>query len=658
MSENSKSIEELLNKYADKDDAETNAAEAFADEDDFVEEQQPKKSGSFLVAASVFVLAAAAGAGGYMYLNKQKADVNALLAPAAEPIVQPAEMATPVEMPVQEQVVAVEGGAPQMVDGQMAATEPQAVPAPVIEGVPQDQAVVALPNAAGAETPAADPFATLTQQVAAVPTAEAPAQQGVVLQEAPAAQPETTQTSAAPAVAAVAATAAAAAIAPAAAPTTDTKTAAEVVDLKADQKPVALVEEKPATTVQKTIEKVETVTEVQEVAELNAQPVKAAVVRAKASDSFADPMDEAWSPAKNGGARTALVAPAKQSAAFVPAPLAMAAAPVAVAAPEARLNYSDPLQFAGDQAYRMGQYERASTLFGQALAANPNNAAIIDAKNKADAKLGRAATPAPVAPAATPVMAAPVEAVAKTAVAAPVVVPAAKTTVDVVLPKGAPVTADQVLGKAVPATTAPVPAPAPTPPVAPKPASPVVVKAETPAVNVNPSATPAPAAPATPAPRVTTELVVPSNIPASARNALGTKGEVKPVAAPAPVIAPKQPVVAPVAAVPAPAKAVTTTTTATTTTTTTTAKINPPVATPTENKLLDMVMSAGSGTDGVTDAKTVLGKAQTADKAGKVGEAIALYQKALEVDAVQGGGKSIDRGAVYDALARLRTTPQ
>ncbi len=53
-------------------------------------------------------------------------------------------------------------------------------------------------------------------------------------------------------------------------------------------------------------------------------------------------------------------------------------------------------------------------------------------------------------------------------------------------------------------------------------------------------------------------------------------------------------------------------------------------------------------------APAILQQAMQAEKAGKAADAIALYQKALEVDAVVGGGTSIDRGMVYDRIAALR----
>jgi len=44
-----------------------------------------------------------------------------------------------------------------------------------------------------------------------------------------------------------------------------------------------------------------------------------------------------------------------------------------------------------------------------------------------------------------------------------------------------------------------------------------------------------------------------------------------------------------------------------------------------------------------------------AEKAGDAQKAIANYEKALEIDAVSGGGgKTISREVIYDRLTRLR----
>ena len=54
------------------------------------------------------------------------------------------------------------------------------------------------------------------------------------------------------------------------------------------------------------------------------------------------------------------------------------------------------------------------------------------------------------------------------------------------------------------------------------------------------------------------------------------------------------------------------------------------------------------------DAKAVLSQAIALEKAGKTSEALELYQRALELDAVYGNGQSIDRGMVYDRIGAIR----
>ena len=54
------------------------------------------------------------------------------------------------------------------------------------------------------------------------------------------------------------------------------------------------------------------------------------------------------------------------------------------------------------------------------------------------------------------------------------------------------------------------------------------------------------------------------------------------------------------------------------------------------------------------DASAIVRAAQQAESAGRAGDALELYQRALEVDAVYGGGSSIDRGAVYDRIGAIR----
>ena len=43
-----------------------------------------------------------------------------------------------------------------------------------------------------------------------------------------------------------------------------------------------------------------------------------------------------------------------------------------------------------------------------------------------------------------------------------------------------------------------------------------------------------------------------------------------------------------------------------------------------------------------------------ADKAGDKKQAISYYEKALEIDTINGGGRSIPREVVYERLAQLR----
>lgn len=64
--------------------------------------------------------------------------------------------------------------------------------------------------------------------------------------------------------------------------------------------------------------------------------------------------------------------------------------------------------------------------------------------------------------------------------------------------------------------------------------------------------------------------------------------------------------------------------------------------------------AAMSAPAGATDAKAVLSQAMALEKAGKSGDALELYQRALELDAVYGNGKSIDRGMVYDRIGAIR----
>jgi len=57
---------------------------------------------------------------------------------------------------------------------------------------------------------------------------------------------------------------------------------------------------------------------------------------------------------------------------------------------------------------------------------------------------------------------------------------------------------------------------------------------------------------------------------------------------------------------------------------------------------------------GAQDAKALLAQAMSLENAGKGSEALSLYQRALEADAVYADGKSIDRGMVYDRIGALR----
>jgi hypothetical protein len=57
---------------------------------------------------------------------------------------------------------------------------------------------------------------------------------------------------------------------------------------------------------------------------------------------------------------------------------------------------------------------------------------------------------------------------------------------------------------------------------------------------------------------------------------------------------------------------------------------------------------------GSNDAPALVAQAQAAEKAGQMGDALELYQKALEDDAIYGDGHSIDRGAVYDRIGAIR----
>lgn len=54
------------------------------------------------------------------------------------------------------------------------------------------------------------------------------------------------------------------------------------------------------------------------------------------------------------------------------------------------------------------------------------------------------------------------------------------------------------------------------------------------------------------------------------------------------------------------------------------------------------------------DARAILAQAMQAEKAGQMGDALELYQKALEVDAIYADGTSIDRGMVYDRIGAIR----
>lgn len=54
------------------------------------------------------------------------------------------------------------------------------------------------------------------------------------------------------------------------------------------------------------------------------------------------------------------------------------------------------------------------------------------------------------------------------------------------------------------------------------------------------------------------------------------------------------------------------------------------------------------------DAQAMLARAVATEKAGRLADALQMYQRALELDAVYGDGKSIDRGMVYDRIGAIR----
>ncbi len=54
------------------------------------------------------------------------------------------------------------------------------------------------------------------------------------------------------------------------------------------------------------------------------------------------------------------------------------------------------------------------------------------------------------------------------------------------------------------------------------------------------------------------------------------------------------------------------------------------------------------------NAGHLLNMAVTADKAGMQSEAVKYYEKALEIDTVYNGGRSVNRSEIFDRLARLR----
>lgn len=64
-------------------------------------------------------------------------------------------------------------------------------------------------------------------------------------------------------------------------------------------------------------------------------------------------------------------------------------------------------------------------------------------------------------------------------------------------------------------------------------------------------------------------------------------------------------------------------------------------------------LAAPAATGNAGDAQSLLAQGDAAAKAGKTDEAVALFQKALEADAVSGQGKSLDRGAVYDRIGAV-----
>lgn len=65
-------------------------------------------------------------------------------------------------------------------------------------------------------------------------------------------------------------------------------------------------------------------------------------------------------------------------------------------------------------------------------------------------------------------------------------------------------------------------------------------------------------------------------------------------------------------------------------------------------------VSTPSNAAAPNSAAALLQQAQSAEAAGQLDQALSLYQRALEADAVYGDGRSIDRGMVYDRIGAIR----
>lgn len=614
-----KAIQDLLDKYADKTDV---AADAMDDEENFDEVgdsagNEEKSGGNKLVIGmAVFALAAIAGGAGYFFMGGAHVPaVQELTAPAMPQPEQAASSETPnipapvaqetQGMPPADPVVAIpDANAPQEATSVLAEPTPMDA-ASTMPSSPEGAVVTSVeePKIAGVENatapvPVEVPLPTSTLDAApAQPAAASAVQTQEAVVTPPPSEPLAEKVDTVPA----------------------KKTEAEV---KADDaaahaienasgKPIPLMDGKEAAKVNSDVmQAAEGGEDVMNASSFETKDVAPVKVKAAKVAHAPDPMDEPL-PISKGMVKTLALPgtkpmPMQAADPFAPVGALQPVAAKPVVAADEGLNLGNPTVFLADQAFRMGQYERASTLFGQALQAEPGSAALQNAKQAADAKLGRVAAPAPTpAPALMP---APVPAPVAQPVkpATPVQQPAAKVmptapapktdagkSLDVVLPKDAPASARAALtGEKAPAE--------PVAPVAPKtaPAAPVLAD---------------PTAEAAPTPAKMEQPKVP------------VMAKAKAAAVPAPMPAPASDVHAP---------------------------------TPDQMRAVEMVTAVGDDADGLKDARQVLSKAKAAQAAGRTGQAIALYQKALEVDAVYGDGKSIDRAGVYDALATLRTAPQ